>query len=231
VARLKLKRFKVKEPGAESLARYYREYDPKDLYYRPATVTPVTSAALFGNDHPLALDLGCGRGEFVVGQALDQPNVNFVGIDRHIKSLWDGVNRAESAALANVRFVQADVRLIFNIVRDESVSEITMLFPPTSSIIAAKRKSDPLPEQVLLEIHRALEPDASFHFVSDHADYFAWKEAMIAQSELFEIVLMQRGFEGGRTRFQRIWETFEIESRRLECRKRAGDPSAPGGRA
>jgi tRNA (guanine-N7-)-methyltransferase len=220
VPRLKLKRFKVREPGAESLARYYRKYDPKDLYYRPATVTPITSAALFGNDHPLALDLGCGRGEFVGGQAVDHPDVNFVGIDRHIKSLWDGVNRAESAALANVCFIKADVRLIFNIVPDASVSEITMLFPPTSSIIAAKRKSDPLPEEVLLEIHRVLEPGAPFHFVSDHADYFARKEAMIAESGLFEIVLVQRGFEGGRTRFQRIWEEFEIESRRLECRKR-----------
>jgi tRNA (guanine-N7-)-methyltransferase len=230
VPRLKLKRFKVKKPSAESLATYYRVYNPKDLYYRPATVTPVTSAALFGNDHPLALDLGCGRGEFVVGQAIDHPDVNFVGIDRHIKSLWDGVNRAESAELANVRFIKADVRLIFNIVPDESVSEITMLFPPTASIIAAKRKSDPLPEGVLLEIHRALEPRAAFHFVSDHADYFAWKETMIAESGLFEIVLVQRGFEGGRTRFQRIWEEFQVESRRLECRKRSGDPSGLGGR-
>jgi tRNA (guanine-N7-)-methyltransferase len=220
VPRLKLKRFRVNEPGAESLARYYRDYDPKDLYYRPATVTPVTSAALFGDDHPLALDLGCGRGEFVVGQAVDHPDVNFVGIDRHIKSLWDGVNRAESAEIANVRFLKADVRLIFNIVRDESVSEITMLFPPTSSIIPAKRKSDPLPEEVLLAIHRALAPGALFHFVSDHADYFAWKQAMIAESRLFEIMRVQRGFEGGRTRFQRIWETFEVESRRLECRKK-----------
>jgi hypothetical protein len=110
------------------------------------------------------------------------------------------------------------------------VSEITMLFPPTSSIIAARRKSDPLPEEVLRAIHRALEPGAPFHFVSDHADYFAWKHAMIAESGLFEIVLVQRGFEGGRTRFQRIWEEFQVESRRLECRKRAGDRSGSGGR-
>jgi tRNA (guanine-N7-)-methyltransferase len=228
LTRLKLKRFKVKEPGAASLARYYRVYDPKDLYYRPATVTPVTSAALFGNDQPLALDLGCGRGEFVVQQAVDHPGVNFVGIDRHIKSLWDGVNRAEQADLPNAHFVKADVRLIFRIVPDESVSEITMLFPPTSSITAAKRKSDPLPEDVIRAIYGVLAPGAPFHFVSDHADYFAWKHAMIAESGLFDIVLVQRGFEGGQTRFQRIWETFEMESRRLECRKRAGISRSAG---
>ena len=221
MARLKLKRFKVSRPDAESLARYYRVYDPKDLYYRPATVMPVTSAALFGDGQPLALDLGCGRGEFVVQQAIDHPELNFVGIDRHIKSLWDAVNRTESAGLANVCFAKADVRLIFNAVPDESVSDVTMLFPPTSSITPSKRKSDPLPEDVLRAIYRVLVPGASFHFVSDHAEYFAWKHAMIAESGLFEIVQVRRGFEGGQTRFQRIWETFEIESRRLECRKRA----------
>jgi tRNA (guanine-N7-)-methyltransferase len=220
VPRLKLKRFKVKQPSADALARYYRVYDPKDLYYRPATVTPITSASLFGNDHPLALDLGCGRGEFVVGQAAERPDENFVGIDRHVKSLWDGVNQVERAGLANARFIKADVRLVFNVVPDASVSEVTMLFPPTSSINAAKRKSDPLPEDVLHELYRVLVPGASFHFVSDHADYFAWKRGVIAESGLFEIVLVQRGFEGGQTRFQRIWESLEIESRRLECRKK-----------
>jgi tRNA (guanine-N7-)-methyltransferase len=227
VTRLKFKRFKVKEPPAPTLARYYHRYDPKDLYYRPATVTPVTSSALFDSAHPLVLDLGCGRGEFVVRQAIDHPDTNFVGIDRHIKSLWYGIKRAEQGDLPNVRFIKADVRLIFNVVPDESVSEITMLFPPTSSITAAKRKSDPLPEDVIRAVYRALKPGAPFHFVSDHADYFAWKHAMIAESGLFDIILEQHGFEGGQTRFQRIWETFEIESRRLECRKRvAALPSA-----
>jgi tRNA (guanine-N7-)-methyltransferase len=217
--RLKLKRFKVTEPAADALARYYRVYDPKDLYYRPATVPPITSAALFTNDHPLALDLGCGRGEFVVQQAASRPAVNFVGIDLHIKSLWDAVNRAEQAKLANTRFIKADLRLVLNIVPDESVSEVTMLFPPTASINAPKRKSDPLPETTLRAIHRVLEPGAPFHFVSDHAEYFAWKRRMIESSGLFEIVSLQRRFEGGQTRFQRIWENFEFESLRLECRK------------
>jgi tRNA G46 methylase TrmB len=118
-----------------------------------------------------------------------------------------------------VRFIKADLRLAFRIVPDESVSQVTMLFPPTASVNPPKRKSDPLPETALRHIHRVLEPGESFHFVSDHPDYFVWKRAMIEDSGLFEVVLVQRGFEGGQTRFQRIWENFEIESLRLECRK------------
>jgi tRNA (guanine-N7-)-methyltransferase len=215
--RLKLKRFKVKEPTPDALARYFHLYDPKDLHYRPDTVPPI--AALFGQDRPLALDLGCGRGEFLVRQAAERPATDFAGIDWHIKSLWDAVNRAEQAGLDNVRFIKTDLRLAFNIVPDESVSEVHMLFPPTSSIEPPKRKLDPLPEQTLRAIHRILLPGGPFHFVSDHAGYFEWKRALIEQAGLFEVVLIRRGFEGGQTRFQRIWENFEIESLRLECRK------------
>ena len=114
--RLKLKRFKVKEPTPDALARYFHEYDPKDLYYRPETVPPV--AALFERDQPLALDLGCGRGEYLIRQAVERPDTNFAGIDLHLKSLKDGVNRAHAAGLDNVKFIKADLRLVFNVVAD-----------------------------------------------------------------------------------------------------------------
>ncbi len=220
--RLKLKQFKVDEPPTDVLVRYLRLYDAKDLYHRPYTVTPITSGALFGDDHPLVLDLGCGRGEFLVREAAARPGTNFVGIDWHLKSLWDAISQAHAAGLENVRLVKADFRLVFSIVPDESVSEVMMLFPPTASIEHPKRKSDPLPESTLREIHRILGPGASFHFVSDHAAYFAWKRALIGDSGLFDVVSFRRGFEGGQTRFQRIWERMELETLRLECRKRSG---------
>jgi tRNA G46 methylase TrmB len=213
--RLKLKRFKVTEPPPGALARYFHEYDPKELLYRPETVPPI--AALFSHAQPLALDLGCGRGEYVIRQAQERPDTNFAGIDWHLKSLWDAVNRA---GVDNARFIKADLRLLFNAVPDNSISEVTMLFPPTSSIQPQRRKTDPLPESTLRAIHRILTPGAAFHFVSDHAAYFEWKRAMIAASGLFEIVAVQRGFEGGQTRFQQRWEGYAMESLRLEGRKR-----------
>jgi len=219
--RLKLKRFKVDEPPPQAQARYLILYDAKDLYYRPASIPPITSAALFGNDHPLALDLGCGRGEYLVREAAARLSENFVGIDWHLKSLWDAINQAHVAGLDNVRLVKADFRLVFPIVPDESVSEVTMLFPPTASLEHPKRKSDPLSESVLKEIHRILKPGASFHFVSDHPAYFAWKRTLIEESGLFEVVQFRQGFEGGQTRFQRIWERMDKATLRLEAKRLA----------
>jgi tRNA (guanine-N7-)-methyltransferase len=218
MGRLKLKRFRVKPPPPEALARYLRIYEPRDLYHRPQTLPPITSLTLFGNDRPLVLDLGCGRGEFVVAQAVQRPDENFAGLDWHLKSVWDAVNRARKAGLDNVRFVKTDFRLALQLVPDESVHEAYMLFPPP--VLAHKRRSrDLLAGATLRQIHRLLAADGLFHFVTDQPEYFELKHALIEESGLFAILSASQAIEGGLTWYQQFWERFQIESRRLECRK------------
>jgi tRNA (guanine-N7-)-methyltransferase len=218
MSRLKLKRFRVKPPPPETLARYLRVYEPRDLYHRPQTLPPITSATLFGNDRPLVLDLGCGRGEFVVAQAVQRPDENFAGLDWHLKSVWDAVNRAQLAGLDNVRFLKTDFRLAMPLVPNQSVREAYMLFPPP--VLAHKRRSgDLLTHAMLRQIHRVLAADGLFHFVTDQPAYFELKQALMEQSGLFTILVASQAIEGGLTRYQQFWERFQIESRRLECRK------------
>lgn len=218
MGRLKLKRFRVKPPSPEVLAQYLRVYPPRDLYYRPQTLPPITSPTLFGNDRPLVLDLGCGRGEFVVAQAARCPDANFAGLDWHLKSVWDAVNRARQSGLDNVRFVKTDFRLALPIVPDESVREVYLLFPPP--VLAHKRRSlDLLTDATLRQIHRVLAADGLFHFVTDRPTYFELKRALIEESGLFTILSASQAIEGGLTWYQQFWERFQIESRRLECRK------------
>ena len=222
MSRLRLRRFKATEPSPELLATYERVYTGKELYHAPETLPPLSAASLFGADHvgqTLVIDLGCGRGEFIVGQAAARPDELFVGIDFHQKSIWDGIRRAVKVGAQNVRFVRADVRRVLQLVPIASVHEAYLLFPPTASI-RRKRNTDPFPPETLEQIHRMLAVGAPFHFVSDHAGYFAWKRGMIEHSGLFEVAAFSKGFEGGQTRFQRLWERFEIESLRLECRKK-----------
>jgi tRNA G46 methylase TrmB len=222
MTRLKLRRFKVQKPAPGILAKYGRRYHSKDLHFTPESLPPISAESLFGADHAgetLVIDLGCGRGEFIVEQAAERPDELFVGIDYHQKSIWDGINRALKAGVENVRFVQADLRRVLQKVPDETVHEAYMLFPPTASI-RRKRSSDPLPIETLEQIHRIMMVDAPFHFVSDHEGYFRWKRRMIERFDGFDVAAFSKGFEGGQTRFQRLWERFEIESLRLECHKK-----------
>ncbi len=215
--RLKLKRFRVEPPTPQALATYYRDYSGDDLYYRPDEQPPISAPDLFGVAAPLVFDLGCGRGEFVVRQAAQRPAEYFVGMDWHVKSAWDAVNRAARAELDNLRIIRADFRLALNLVPDTAAREVYVLFPPPV-LKPGKRGQDPLRESVIPAIHRIMQPGGYFHFVTDDADYFDLKRALITQSGLFAEESASRDFEGGQTRFQRFWEGFDIQSNRAAFR-------------
>lgn len=219
--RLKLHRFRAKPPPPDVLARYLRFYPGDQLYHRPESLPPISAASLFGVEAPIVLDVGCGRGEYLVGQAAERPAEYFVGLDWHAKSLWDAIHRARRAGVDNVRFVKADVRLALSRVPDSSVSEALVLFPPPR-VERRRLKMDLLSEEMLAQLHRVLLPGAPLHFVTDHDEYFDLKRALIEAHGGFAIAGVEQQFEGGQTRFQQFWEERAIPSKRLEARKRGG---------
>ena len=148
MARLKLQRFRASEPPDDVQARYIRVYKGRDLHYRPQALPPISAETLFGVSAPLVLDLGCGRGEFLVAQAGAQPDRYFVGFEWHIKSVWDAAHRAHAANLDNVRIVRADLRLALPIVPDGAADEVLLLFPPPK-LAPNERKDDLLSEPLL----------------------------------------------------------------------------------
>jgi tRNA G46 methylase TrmB len=181
------------------LAIYERVYPGKELHFAPETLPPLSAETLFGAERTgetLVFDLGCGRGEFIVGQAVERPDKLFVGIDYHQKSIWDGINRAIRAGADNVRFVRADLRRVLHKAPDESVHEAYMLFPPTASI-SRKRNSDPFPVETLEQLHRVLVVGAPFHLVSDHEGYFGWKRGMIERAGLFDVAVFSKAARRG----------------------------------
>jgi tRNA (guanine-N7-)-methyltransferase len=219
--RLKITRFKAPRPAGLLLDRYLVVYDLKTLYVQPESLPPISAPHLFGRAAPLVFDLGCGRGDFLIGLAAAHPAECFVGFDLHWKSLWDAIHKAHRAGLENIRFVRTDLRWAMKMVPDASVSEAYMLFPPPR-VEPNRQQEDLLPEATLRDLHRVLRAGASFHFVTDHPGYFASKRALVESSGLFEIVATSQAFEGGQTWFQQFWESREIESRRFECRKLPG---------
>ncbi|NDJ75516.1 MAG: methyltransferase domain-containing protein [Chloroflexi bacterium] len=217
LARVKLKRFRVEKPSDAVLKRYLRVYDSKDLHQHPDDLPPISPQGLFGSAEPLVFDLGCGRGEFLVARALDQPEQNFVGFDWHWKSVWDAVNRAHAADLDNILFLRTDFRRALSIVPDRSVREGFLLFPPPG-LKHSKRQQDPLPADTIRHIFRVLLPDGPFHFITDHPDFFAVKTDLIAATGLFEQQRTAHQFEGGQTRFQEFWERRNVQSHPYEGR-------------
>lgn len=218
MSRVKLKRFKVSKPTLEVLERYLRVYPGDMLHFQPDSLLPINATTLFGNANPLVLDLGSGKGEFVVGRARHEPDMNFVGIEWHSKSLWYSINLAHAAGVTNVRFVRADIRQVLFKVTDQAAQEVYIMFPPP--IVKPSRiKNDFFTQEVCQHIYRILVDDGVFRFVTDSSEYFARKVALVGGHTGFERIVQSQAIEGGITAFQQRWERYGIASNRAEYRR------------
>lgn len=87
------------------------------------------SKDFFKNDHPVVLELGCGKGEYTVALARQNPDKNFIGIDIKGARFWRGAKTAIEDGLENVAFIRTQIELIEYIFAKQEVSEIWITFP------------------------------------------------------------------------------------------------------
>ncbi len=83
----------------------------------------------FHNDHPIVLELGCGKGEYTIAMAQRNPNSNFIGIDRKGARLWRGCKDALENNMSNVAFLRITIDRISYYFAPGEVDEIWVTFP------------------------------------------------------------------------------------------------------
>ena len=89
----------------------------------------------FRNDHPIVLELGCGRGEYTVGLARLYPDKNFIGVDIKGARMWTGATEALREGLSNVAFLRTNIEIIDRFFAEGEVAEIWLTFSdPTSDL-------------------------------------------------------------------------------------------------
>ena len=87
------------------------------------------NAEYFKNNHPITIELGCGKGEYSVALAQAFPERNFIGIDIKSNRMWRGAKTAIENNLTNVAFMRASIHLIEEFFDNNEVSEIWITFP------------------------------------------------------------------------------------------------------
>lgn len=138
------------------------------------------------------LEIGSGKGTFLVQQAALEPDVDFLGIEWAKKFWRHAADRARRHALGNVRLLWADATVfVRNYVADATLRRVHIYFPdPWPKARHHKRRTVQAP--FLRELHRVLRPGGEIRLATDHAEYFAWMEDHAAQvADLFE----RRAFE------------------------------------
>ena len=93
----------------------------------------------FHNDHPIVLELGCGRGEYTVGLARKYPEKNFIGVDIKGARMWAGAKEAEQEGLTNAAFLRTNIEIITAFFDSNEVDEIWITFCDPQMKKATKR--------------------------------------------------------------------------------------------
>ncbi|MFN5423195.1 MAG: tRNA (guanosine(46)-N7)-methyltransferase TrmB [bacterium] len=83
----------------------------------------------FQNQHPIVLELACGKGEYSVGLAQLYPEKNFIGVDVKGNRIWVGAKKALQTGLNNVAFIRSQIGMIEKYFSPGEISEIWLPFP------------------------------------------------------------------------------------------------------
>lgn len=120
----------------------------------------------FGNDNPIVLELGCGKGEYTVGLAKMFPERNYIGVDIKGARFWRGAKSALEESLPNVAFLRTQIELIDRLFAPGEVSEIWITFPDPQ--IKYKRTKHRLTNQSFLKKYsEILEAGGKLHLKTD----------------------------------------------------------------
>jgi tRNA (guanine-N7-)-methyltransferase len=128
-------------------------------------------SALFAVRRPLALEIGCGIGDFIVQRAAQQPQVNFLAIDIYNQGCLKTCRRVDAAGLDNVLVARVEARfLLTNYGRPESLAAVYINCPdPWPKKRHHRRRL--LGGDFLSLLYACLQPAGELYFSTDFAHY------------------------------------------------------------
>ena len=145
---------------------------------------PLDWQQLFGNDHPVELEIGMGKGTFLTEQARAHPEVNYFGIE-WARWYWRyASDRLRRNNCLNARTVRAEaLYFLAEFVPDASLAVLHVYFPdPWPKARHHKRRLVQPP--FLLQARRVLKPGGRLQIVTDHQEYFEQIDAVVRASTL-----------------------------------------------
>ena len=136
---------------------------------------------VFGNTHPVVLEIGCGKGEYTVGLARLYPEKNFIGIDIKGARMWKGAKEALDTGLKNVAFLRLYAENLERVFAPDEVDEIWITFPDPQMSKARKRLTGC---RFVTLYSKCMKPDGIIHLKTDSNFLFRYTMEMIRANGL-----------------------------------------------
>ncbi|MFQ3670446.1 MAG: tRNA (guanosine(46)-N7)-methyltransferase TrmB [Verrucomicrobiia bacterium] len=174
---------------------------------------------VFGNDHPVELELGAGDGGFILAWAARHPGVNFVAVERLLGRVRKIAKRAAARGLGNLRVLRLESSYVVErMCPPASVDRIHIMFPDPWP----KRKHHKhrlIQPRFLAACQQALVPGGTVRLTTDHAEYFAAARTIWAGEPGWEELGAWNACDDPPTDFQQMWEAEGRTTLRCEWRK------------
>lgn len=130
-----------------------------------------SSEELFGNGNPIRIEIGCGKGDFIVGTAAKEPDVNFLAVEKVSDVLVTAAEKIKNSGVTNVRVCCVDAKELAEIFPEKSIDRIYLNFSdPWPKSRHDKRR---LTYRTFLEIYkRILKDGGGIFFKTDNRGLF-----------------------------------------------------------
>lgn len=176
MAKKKLERFAEMEHLSNVFQPKHEEVFRKDYMLKGKWHSEV-----FHNDHPIVLEIGCGKGEYTVELGKIYPNKNFIGLDIKGARMWLGAKTAQENGLSNVAFLRMYAELLESVFAPGEIAEIWITFPDPQMTKARKR----LTGTRFLSLYRKfITDDALIHLKTDSPFLYTYTIELIRLNQL-----------------------------------------------
>ena len=127
-------------------------------------------------DRPFEIEIGTGKGTFLVQQAPLRPQVNYLGIEKTLEFYRYAADRVRRRALANVRILWTDAGDFLRFWCADGVAAVVHLYFSDPWPKKRHHKRRVVQDRALAELHRVIEPGGELRLVTDHDELWAWYE-------------------------------------------------------
>ncbi len=141
----------------------------------------------FKNNHPIILELACGRGEYSVGMGRLFSNKNFIGIDIKGNRIWKGAKTALEENLLNVAFLRAEIDKVNEYFTINEVAEIWITFPDPQLRLSKAKKRLTHPKFLRL-YQQIMQQNGMVHLKTDSPDLYNFTKTVIELYKLDVVV-------------------------------------------
>jgi tRNA (guanine-N7-)-methyltransferase len=172
----------------------------------------------FGNHNPIVLELACGRGEYTVGMAQADANINYIAIDRKGNRMFSGAKKCLELGITNAAFLRISIEQITDYFAADEVSNIWIIFPDPF-LRDGKAKNRLTHFKFLNAYQQILQKEGTVNLKTDSPQLFDFTQEVVAEIPCKVLQSVDNIYENGEAPFplsiKTYYEGMHLEDKRI----------------